>query len=276
MRCRRAASKSIPAPPPPATGEPPVGFRTMPYRTLCAIATAVVVSGCHSDAAADIVDTFTGTSGLIAAEHSPAEGDLLWQVTSGSLYRDHNEGWTGVPDDGLGDGATGSAVFRMVSARRDLGDVEMTMRLKVDDLVETPRTPAEPWDGAHIWVRYESAHQLYAIAVDRRDSTMIIKKKCAGGEVNGGTYFDLSRYVPDIPIPFGRWQQVRVEVRDTSEGAVAISVNRDGHVVQAVDHGTGCPPLRTGGIGLRGDNAELRFDDIRIVSLDGTTQRVQP
>ena len=57
----------------------------------------------------------------------------------------------GVPDD-----ATGSAVFRMVSVERDFNDVDVSVTLRVDELVTTGRTPAQDYDGAHIWVRYES------------------------------------------------------------------------------------------------------------------------
>ncbi|BBY19390.1 hypothetical protein [Mycolicibacterium litorale] len=191
-----------------------------------------------------------------------------WVVTSGTLLHDRGEGWTGIPDDGRGEGDTGSAVFRMVSVRRDFTDIDVSLRLDVERLVTTARTPAQHFDGAHIWVRYQSERQLYAVSVDRRDATMIIKKKCAGGESNGGRYLDLSAVVPDAPIPFGRRQQISVAVRDQPDGSVMISADRDGHTVTAIDSGVGCPPLRAGGVGIRGDNAELRFDDLRVTEAD--------
>ncbi|WP_232375318.1 hypothetical protein [Mycolicibacterium baixiangningiae] len=202
-------------------------------------------------------------------EESFAGNDTsTWAVTSGSLFRDDDEGWTGIPDAGRGEGDTGSAVFRMVSARRDLTDIDVALRLEVPQLVTTARTPAQNFDGAHIWVRYQSDRQLYAVSVDRRDATMVIKKKCAGGDSNGGRYLDLGAVVADAPIPFGRWQQISVAVRNKPDGSVTISANRDGHTVAATDSGIGCPPLREGGVGIRGDNAELRFDDIRVVTAD--------
>lgn len=211
-------------------------------------------------------DSFTGPDGLIAAEKRSGDGGFGWEVTSGSLFRDDGQGWTGIPDDGGHEGDTGSAVFRMVSRRSDLTDVDLSLMLEVTQLVTTGRTPARSFDGAHIFVRYQSDRQLYAVSVDRRDATMVIKKKCDGGDSNGGTYFDLSAVVPDTPIPFGVWQRVSVAVRNRPDGTVAISAERDGHTVTAVDSGTGCPPLHEGSVGIRGDNAELRFDDLRISS----------
>ncbi|MGE2714567.1 hypothetical protein ACQI4L_10960 [Mycolicibacterium litorale] len=225
-------------------------------RTLVAVVTVVCVTACAAQQVA-VDETFSGTGGLV--------DDPDWVVTSGSLFRDRGEGWTGTPDAGGSAGDTGSAVFRMVSARRDLADVDVSLRLDVERLTSTGRTPARAYDGAHIWVRYRSDRELYAVSVDRRDATMVVKKKCAGGESNGGRYVDLSAVVPDTPIPLRRWQQISVTVRNQPDGSVVISADRDGHTVEAVDRGAECPPLREGGIGIRGDNAELRFDDIRVV-----------
>jgi len=229
-------------------------------------ALAVCLAACSSPAAEStgIAEGFAGPDGLIASEHHASDGSP-WVVTSGSLFRSEGDGWTGVPDAGGEPADTGSAVFRMVSADRSFGDVEVALRLNVERLVTTSRTPARDYDGAHIWVRYRSPEELYAVSVDRRDATMVIKKKCAGGNVNGGTYHTLSPYVRDAAIPLGRWQQIKVTVRDLPDGTVSIDANRDGITVSAVDTGTGCPPLTGGGgVGIRGDNAELRFTDISV------------
>jgi hypothetical protein len=156
----------------------------------------------------------------------------------------------------------------MVSVDRGFADVHLTLRLEVENLVETARTPARPYDGAHIWVRYRSDKELYAVSVDRRDATMVIKKKCPGGPANGGTYWDLTPVVRDAPIPLGRWQDLSVTVRDLADGSVAIDASRDGIGLAAVDTGVGCPPLRgAGGVGIRGDNAQLRFTDIVVTDI---------
>jgi hypothetical protein len=237
------------------------------FGRLAALVTvlAVALAGCAARAAdtGSLVDSFEGPDGLVAAEGRPAIGDSPWVMTSGSLFRSAGMGWTGVPDDGQGGRGTGSAVFRMVSRARDFGDVRVSLRLKVVALGETDRTPAQDYDGAHVWLRYKSDRELYAVSVDRRDGTMIVKKKCPGGDSNGGTYYDLSDPVTDAAIPFGTWQQVTASARDRADGSVEITANRDGWQLHAVDHGQGCPPLRgTGGVGLRGDNAELYFDDV--------------
>lgn len=223
---------------------------------------AMGLTGCTDVATAPsrLTDDFTGPDGLIASEHHPGDEGSPWTVTSGSLFRAGDTGWTGVPDGGGEPGSTGSAVFRMVSTDRSFGDVDVTLDLDVVTLVATPRTPPRDYDGAHVWVRYRSAEELYAVSVDRRDGRMIIKKKCPGGDVNGGTYHDISPHVGAAAIPFGRWQQIAVSVRDRPDGSVAIDATRDGIAVSGVDDGVGCPPLTGGGgVGLRGDNAELRF-----------------
>lgn len=223
-----------------------------------------VLAGCASDQSAPstIADTFIGPNGVIAAPGEPPAAGEPWEMTSGTLFRDDNTGWSGVPDSGRAEGSNGSAVFRMVSREKNFRDIDMSVALRVDALVETERTPAQDYDGAHVWVRYRSEAELYAVSVDRRDGTMIIKKKCAGGDTNGGTYFDLGEPVRDAPIPQGAWQRIVVTVRDQPEGSVVIDANRDGHSVRAVDKGVGCPVLTDGGVGVRGDNAELRLGSV--------------
>ncbi|CKG94669.1 hypothetical protein LTT02_16870 [Mycolicibacterium smegmatis] len=207
-------------------------------------------------------DDFTGPNGVIAAEGTPVQPGDKWIVTSGTLFRDNGTAWTGPPDE-----STGSEVFRMVSVVRGFNDLQMSLAMRVDAMSTTARTPAQDYDGAHIWVRYQSDVALYAVSVDRRDATMTIKKKCAGGTDNGGTYYDLNGFVHDVPIPFGKWQHIAVTVRDHPDGSVYIDATRDGITMSAVDDGVGCAPLHGGGVGIRGDNAELRFADISVTSL---------
>jgi hypothetical protein len=233
-----------------------------------AVAVALMAApGCSAAAAgpAHIAEAFGGPDGLIAAEGLPGSDDTNWEVTSGTLFRAGGTGWTGHPDAGDAPGSTGSAVFRMVSVDRGFANVDMSVTLSVDALVDTTRTPAQDFDGAHIWMRYRSDRELYAVSVDRRDGTMLIKKKCPGGDSNGGTYYDLGPSLPDVPIPLGQWQHVAVSVRDLPDGTVHITAARDGVTMEAIDSGVGCPALRGGGgVGIRGDNAELRFAGITV------------
>ena len=238
---------------------------------LLATVLAAALGGCAGAAAQrSIADSFEGPDGLIAAEGHPATDGSPWVMTSGSLFRANGSAWSGVPDSGESPGETGSAVFRMVSKDDGFADVDLGLNLRIDDLVDTARTPAQDYDGAHIWVRYQSDRQLYAVSVDRRDATMIIKKKCAGGDTNGGTYYDLDSSVRNAPIPFGQWQRVTVSARDRPDGSVAINAERDGVTIEAIDDGVGCAPLRgPGAVGVRGDNAELRLADIEVVPVSG-------
>jgi hypothetical protein len=219
-------------------------------------------------------DRFAGPDGLITNERvvddedSPAPVSSTWIVTSGSLFRRDGWAWTGIPDatspDVCSCRMTGSAIFRMVSRRRDLGDVSLTLRLRTDRLVDTARTPALAVDGAHLMLRYASEAQLYYVSVARRDGTVAIKRKRAGGPVNGGTYSTLAQ-AGGHPIVPGRVLRVRATVRDV-RGGVALSLWLDGRQVLAtVDRDR---PLRAAGrVGLRFDNADARFDDVVVRAL---------
>lgn len=218
--------------------------RLIALGALCACACA------PATASPGIVDDFDGPDGPIAAEGQSAGP---WQVTSGSLSRQDGTGYTDSP------------VFRMVSAERGFADVTVSLTLQVEDL----RGGGTDYDGAHIWVRYQSEYALYAVSVDRRDGAMVIKKKCPGGSENGGTYYDLNAPVGGAPIPYGSWQSVSVSTHNQPDGSVTILANRDGHAMAATDDGVGCAPLRSGGVGIRGDNAELRFTRIVVQPLEG-------
>jgi hypothetical protein len=41
-------------------------------------------------------------------------------------------------------------------------------------------------------LRYRSEQSLYYPSVNRRDGQVVVKKKCAGGPFNGGTYDTLA------------------------------------------------------------------------------------
>lgn len=238
----------------------------MHVRIWCAVLTVCVpLAGCRSATAQPnrIDDHFSGPDGLIAAEHHPAVDDSLWSMTSGSLFRVDGQGWSGRPDAGGPPGTTGSAVFRMISTDRSFGDVVVDVGLRIDELVQTERTPSRDYDGVHVWVRYRSEKELYAVSMDRRDGSLVIKKKCAGGTDNGGTYYDLMAPVHDASIPLGQWENVTVTVRDHTDGSVSIDSTRDGFTIKAVDSGVGCAPLTGDGrVGIRGDNADFRLSSI--------------
>jgi hypothetical protein len=225
---------------------------------------------------------FSGPDGLVTNEYAhwnPSHTDIVtgpdWEMTSGSLFVRSGSGWTGVPDDvspnATSSNGNDSAVFRLNTKRYDFGDVAVSFRLDNQGLVTTTRTPAQAYDGVHVWLRYQSQYQLYAVTVNRRDGTLAIKKKTPGGPdpANGGTYYDLVKPVPYI-VPYGVWKQVQATVYTNLDGSVAIRLSVDGVLLlSATDDGSlGGPPItHPGAVGIRGDNCNFLFDTFTVTML---------
>ncbi|HET7026293.1 MAG TPA: hypothetical protein VFI28_01240 [Candidatus Limnocylindrales bacterium] len=207
--------------------------------------------------------------------------DAVFEVTSGSLFARNGAWWTGVPDDVSPGPAsargTDSAVFRMTTRRSDFDSVRVSFGLRVAAFVTTARTPAEAWDGVHVLLRYQSPFELYYASIDRRDGSLQIKKKVAGGASNGGTYFTLASRAPAVPAPGPRatvdgWQDVAATVETEPSGAVRIAVWHGAQLVlQAIDDGSvgGPPILEPGAVGIRGDNCDFEFRRFRVDGLHG-------
>lgn len=227
-------------------------------------------------------DNFDQPDGLITndfAHWSPGNAQSVkstdWEMTSGSLFARDGEAFTGVPD-GCEDASptsspcTASAVFRLNSARHDFGDVALSLNVINDRMVSTSRTPAVDFDGIHLWLRYQSEYELYAVSFNRRDGHIVIKKKCEGGSENGGTYYELGQgELAGYPIPFGAVQHVTATARNLPSGFVELTLARDGStLLSVVDEGIGCAPITApGAIGVRGDNDEFSFDDLVVGAL---------
>lgn len=232
-------------------------------------ALALLLAACAS-AQTVFTDHFQEQDGLVANAYAVAHATEPgvarspdWEVTSGSLLVQRGVGWTGVPDDtppnvGSTNG-TGSAVFRLFTARGDFQDAAFSFDLLNAGLTTSSSTPAVAWDGAHAVARYQSEDRFYYFSLNRRDETALIKKKA------GPSFYDLSRAVP-AAVPYGNWQKFRVTVQDGADGSVALTLWRDGNViVQAVDRGTAGPPIRyPGRFGIRGDNANLKFGHVKV------------
>jgi hypothetical protein len=253
---------------------------------LAAAAAALVAFGLGGDspsarAAAPLVaDDFSGRDRLVTDEHAYRDRGVprspIWTQTSGSLFVRDQHGWTGEPDGGSRDKrtphATGSAIFRLVSKRKDVGNAEVTFRLDIVKLVTSVRTPDERnFDGVHVMLRYATPQQLYAASVSRRDGSVLIRKKVPGGPdpANGGTWMDVGERAV-LPIAFGRWRDVAVRVRNQPDGSVTFRVVEDGAtVLVARDAGVGGLPPYTapGRMGFRMDNADVLFDDVRVTKL---------
>ncbi|WP_282205572.1 hypothetical protein [Kitasatospora fiedleri] len=186
-----------------------------------------------------------------------------WVATSGSLFAHGGTGSTGEPDgDSPGpDSArhTGSAVFRLVTRRRDFADCRVTAEVCLQPPVTTARTPAQDWDGAHLWLRYHSPQELYALSFRRRDGHVEIKRKTPGpdGDDGDGDYRTLAE--GRHALGYGQWHTVSGTVRDTAGGKVHLALAVDGRtVLEAVDPDPG-RLSGPGGAGLRADNTALEF-----------------
>jgi len=192
-----------------------------------------------------------------------------WVTTSGSLFVRGGHGWTGVPDrarpDATSSTSTDSAVFRVVTARGDFADVEVGFSLRVQRLVSAP-IPERPYDGVHVYLRYQDPRWLYAVSVGRRDGRVTVKKKLPGGPRGRGVWVTLA--TARRPLPTGTWVEVRTRVATRPDGSVAITLDAGGQLLQALDDGRDGPPIvRPGRVGLSGDNCEFEFGDFAVDQL---------
>jgi hypothetical protein len=247
---------------------------------LAAVGGALAAATAGPASAATLLsDDFSQPNGLITNAYAfwnPSKPGIatspIWAVHSGSMFAKDGMGWSGVPDDAKPDACscngTGSAVMRAATRRTDFGDVDVSFDLVNQGLSTTGSTPAVAWDGLHVWLRYQSEYSLYYASVNRRDNTVIIKKKVPGGPAssNYGTYYDLGPGVP-YTVPYGQVQHVTATVRTNADGSVTIALFVGAaKLVEATDRGAGgTPPLTTpGAVGLRGDNANLLFDNFQV------------
>jgi hypothetical protein len=212
-------------------------------------------------------------AGLVTNEyayHNPLAADAIrsidWQMTSGSLFARSGAGWTGVPDGKAPDAhsrqATDSAVFRLRTRMSDFLDISVSFRLRLDRFVTTSRTPAQAFDGVHVWLRYQSPNKLYFVSVVRRDGTVVIGKKLPAGA--GGRYRDLILARPHR-FPPRAWHDVQTTI-STEHGDVVIRLLIDGKLLaRATDDGAAGPTItEPGRAGIRGDNAEFEFRDFQV------------
>jgi hypothetical protein len=230
-----------------------------------------------------IYDQFDYSGSVITNEyatwnptHTDAIKNPLWEMNSGTIFEKSGTAWTGVPDgvspNALSTNGNDSAVFRMYSKRNDLRDVAVTVTLKNNGLTTTSRTPATDWDGVHIWLRYLAEDHLYYISVNRRDNTIVAKKKIPGGPSNGGTYYVIGKTLAH-KVPYGSWQTLKATAKNLVDGSVQLKLYETTStgttlLLSAIDNGSvGGAPLRTAGrIGVRGDNCNFQLGKISVTS----------
>jgi hypothetical protein len=218
--------------------------------------------------------------GLITNEYaywsptSPgAKVSSKWELDSGSLFAQGGNGWTGVPNIGVPNAnsstANDSSIFRLTTKEADFGNVAVDFDLLNQGLSSNATTPAVSWDGLHVFLRYQTEYNLYYASINRRDNTAVIKKKIPGGPSNNGTYYELVAYKPHT-VRYNAWQHVKATVKNNADGSVTINLYADGQLVTtATDNGTigGAPITHAGKVGVRGDNANLKFKNFTVTAL---------
>jgi phage replication-related protein YjqB (UPF0714/DUF867 family) len=244
-------------------------------------------------------DAFNGPDGLITNEYAHWNSDGInsadWNMTSGSLFRQSNTAWTGLPDS-LGPNRyssdhTNSDVFRLNTFRTFAGNIKVSLALKNNSEIHDANceTNNTCWHGVHIWLRHMTQYDLYAVSLNRADNKVTIKRKVPCGNDNEGFYKDLS-----IPVTHawsvGTWQHYSVTIQTNSNGSVTIKVYDDDidpnvPFLEATDAGgtntswtSGCktpgsyptaqypPIIAAGSVGVRSDFDNCNMDDIRIAS----------
>ncbi|MFE4450355.1 hypothetical protein [Streptomyces sp. NPDC056796] len=209
--------------------------------------------------------------GLVTNEYAcahPDAGDARvsrdWVATSGSLFARWAFGWTGVPDGeapGPDSGLhTGSSVFRLVTRRRDFADTTVRCWVFLRPPGTTGRTPARDWDGGHLWLRYRSPQELYALSFRRRDGTVALKRKhpAPGAPPDReGVYTTLA--TAGHALDYGRWHLVTGTVNGCRDDRVRIALSLNGRTVLETEDGAPGGLTTAGGVGLRGDNTEMAF-----------------
>jgi len=216
--------------------------------------------------------------GLITNEyayHHPtdpaARHDTIWELTSGSFFERHVSGFSGVPDhispNALSTNGDNSAVFRARTHRTDFRDVTVSFDLRNMGFSNTSGVLPHAYDGVHIWLRYVSEYELYAVTVNRRDNVVVLKKKMPGGPSNGGTYYEWRPvpYTTRVNMPV----HVEASVQTQSDATVILRLTIDGKVLLRIrdDGRIGSPPiLDKGRVGLRGDNCEFYVRNFKVTA----------
>jgi len=94
----------------------------------------------------------------------------------------------------------------------------------------------------------------------------VIKKKSAGGPVAGGSYQELSKYVPSTLRP-QHWTELRIDVRRSEPDAETIDLYEGGALlITATDSPTitGSPSFGAGRFGIRADKTRFAIKDLSI------------
>lgn len=228
-------------------------------------------------------DRFDGSDGLITNEWAYWSGadpravkSANWEMSSGSMFRKAGQMWTGIPDDKyvgtdpLSATWNHSAIFRATTKRKDFKNVSVAFRLNNLGYTQTASTPPVAWDGVHVFLRFQSEFSLYYASVNRRDNTIMIKKKIPGGPSNQGTYWNGK--IQPFPAPLNTWTNYACTAKDNgpnvdfaiyANGSLIFTDTDDGKTWKsAVVGAVQGPPLQVAGaVGFRIDNSQCLADD---------------
>jgi hypothetical protein len=249
-------------------------------------------------------DTFTGADGLITNEYAHWNSNGInspdWDMTSGTLYRQSNMAWTGVPNscaqnqdqDRTSTNCNNSNVFRVNTFRAFAGNVKVSLALKNNSDIHDSNCNAHGTctHGVHIMMRYQSEFDLYYVSINRADNKVVIKRKVPCGSTNEGHYVELTPSPSPVHVwTAGTWQHFLVTIETNPNGSVTLKVYDDANapdtpITQATDTGgtnpewsSGCttqghypttqyPPITAAGsVGVRGDFDNFNFDDFTVM-----------
>jgi hypothetical protein len=189
-------------------------------------------------------------------------------LTNGSLFS--KEGlWSGVPDfafnaaDPYSRTWNKSCLLRAWTKRTDFGNVRIVFQARVNAFSTSCGEP-KGGDGLKIGVRVRPTDYNYGMwaHVMRRDET--VKMEVEKGNLN---YAVLDQSRPST-VYIGKWQTVRIEVRNASNG-VNMKVFLSGVLVMdRTDTGyAGAPLFEDGRIAIRSDCTDWNIRDLQISPL---------
>ncbi len=245
----------------------------------------LILSAPFAQAATLFTDNFNRPDGIITSEYDFWNNSFRsadWELDSGSFFIQNNQGWSGssgmiVLTGPRAPNCPKHSTAQILPSFGSTPGAELQHNVKVafeiffsNGLISTQSTPPVAWDGIHIFLRYQSEYNLYYASINRREQTAVLKKKCPGGTDNGGTYYELTQYVPHSWSP-GVWQHVYATVQTNADNTVTIALYDDnGLVVQGIDNNIigKCAPITTpGAVGIRGDNNNFLIDDFTVTDL---------
>lgn len=242
------------------------------YRVLALAVTLLLGLTTTASATIFLDEPFAYPNGLItngyAYDHADGIESPIWEVSSGSLFASGGWGYTGQPDNCATDRdsvpCTMSATFR---AFTDQSFTLLSAHVKAT-FKPIGWTNLTTNDGIKLWNRLGlQGKEDYVALVDDPTGRVYIKKKCAGGTVNGGTYYTLADDPNASQWTLGTVHTARFAALTQTNGSVILKLFRDGVLeLQATDNGVGCAPLLSGQMGVRSDDAEFMFDDFQVTN----------